>query len=254
MSSLWPRLSRSEATEIFTSVKHGSIPAASASHEAQSFAEAGVRVSEGEIRTMSEEIRDLAVKAGFGRDGVPTDKALQRFDTSVMPVLGKAMDLSWSEASAGEVWSFVALVVLPDVTAWRWAGSLNRDRWIGMDLTRHQWARLWWRYTAFQGHVDALTRLNESEIDQLMARRTIGGTPTYVTALAEAFLKTIDEVEARGGTVPRRSLLRDLAKRARRSQAFVDVVSLDEENVSRMASGMACEALEALIGETGGAR
>ncbi|WP_031035167.1 DUF6339 family protein, partial [Streptomyces sp. NRRL WC-3725] len=89
-----------------------------------------------------------------------------------------------AEAVAGDLWAFLSLVVLPDVSAWRFA-DLHRDRVLGTDVTRHVFGRLWWRahllYDEDGGREDlyaSLSVLNESDFDQIYARRTsIGGGP-----------------------------------------------------------------------------
>ncbi|WP_147680695.1 DUF6339 family protein [Actinomyces ruminicola] len=192
-------------------------------------------------------MRDCAGHYGFGDNASSkyASTSARSFDKAVTPILLDHLDLTWSEASAGEVWSFIALVALPDVTEWRWPGSDNEQRWIGIDLTRHQWSRLWWRGTVFRGHEEILHQLLESEVDQIMSRRTIAGNAAYTTALAEAYLASLER--ALDGTgVSRRTLLRDLLKRARRTPAYIDVMALDDDAMANLVARLIDESLKAL--------
>ena len=101
-------------------------------------------------------------------------------------------------------WSFVALVPLPQLTYWRF-GFGNRERWIAGDLTRHTWARLWWQAVVFEGHVELLAALSESDLNQLLERRIIGGDPRLTRALRHAVTGCQE--------ASRRILIRDAAKR-----------------------------------------
>ncbi|MET8462784.1 hypothetical protein [Micromonospora zamorensis] len=53
------------------------------------------------------------------------------------------------------------------------------------DLTRHTWAWLWWQAVVFARHEQILVVLSESDLNQLLERRSIGGNPrSYVRLLA----------------------------------------------------------------------
>lgn len=54
------------------------------------------------------------------------------------------MRIAPAEAAAGDVWAFLALIVLPDVAHWRYPNPPG-DRVLGSDLTRHVFGRMWWR-------------------------------------------------------------------------------------------------------------
>ena len=118
------------------------------------------------------------------------------------------MDLSWAEAGNRGVWSFVSLIALPHPTAWRF-GTRNIERWIASDLTRHTWARLWWQAVVFENELDLPNALTESDLNQLLERRSIGGDARLVRALGWAI------VNESTGDVPRRYLIRDVTLRLR---------------------------------------
>ncbi|WP_350274845.1 hypothetical protein [Kribbella sp. HUAS MG21] len=130
------------------------------------------------------------------------------------------MDITWAEAGTRSIWSFVALVPLPEVTYWRF-GVTNVERWVATDLTRHTWARLWWQAVVFESDPELLGLLTESDLNQLLERRAIGGDPRLVRCIARAV------VQGDLAGIPRRRVIRDVSQRLVRHLAFVDVRALD---------------------------
>jgi hypothetical protein len=153
------------------------------------------------------------------------------------------MDLSWSEAAANDVWSFLALIAVPDVTRWRFRAD-NRERWIATDLTRHTWARAWWRGTVFATRPDLLAELSESDLNQILERRVIGGDPRLAIALSDALI-----IATRSATGQRRLLIRDAAARLRRRLAFIDARSLDDEAIVELCSTQIADSQQVLPSE-----
>jgi hypothetical protein len=139
--------------------------------------------------------------------------------------LRQLVDITWAEAGTRDMWSFVALVVAPDVTEWRF-GHRNIERWVASDLTRHTWARLWWHAVIFAGDLDLLSALTESDLNQLLERTAIGGDPRLVKELARAVVGTSDT------SGHRRELIRDATARLRRELAFVDPRSIDDGQIA----------------------
>ncbi len=122
----------------------------------------------------------------------------------------------------------MSLVLLPHLTMWRF-GTGNRERWVATDLTRHTWARLWWQATVFAGQEDLLNAMSESDLNQLLERRRIGGDPRLVCCLARA-------VVAAPTDVPRRFVIRDSTRRLRRWLAFLDASALNVDQMNDVCS------------------
>jgi hypothetical protein len=240
---LWPRLPADTATTMFAEIERDSaVPLPSDSHPAQVYAQVGGRVAAGEVKRLRDEMAIVAGEFGFG-DRMPSSQERIGFDRAAARRLRDSMDLSWAEAGSRDVWSFVALVALPDVTEWRWSHTLpkrNRERWVASDLTRHTWARLWWQITAFEAAPEALDRLNESELNQFLERRVIGGNPRLLAALVRETLVAVDQ------GVPRRPLIRDTTRRLRRRLAFIDDLSLDDAQLQAFARGAVHESWQQL--------
>ncbi|WP_426564279.1 hypothetical protein ACPPVT_00100 [Angustibacter sp. McL0619] len=164
------------------------------------------------------------------------------FDRTVTPVLRETIDVSWAEAASREVWHFVALVALGDLTEWRWSDQRTRnvERWIASDMTRHTWGRLWWRAAAFEQSPGLLNQLSESDLNQLLERRIIGSNPLLLVAVARSVLEAPD----RG--VPHREVIRDSTKRLRRFLAFLDDLALGPDQLRGLTDRLVSEAVESL--------
>lgn len=246
MKLLWPRLPQPIADSVLGELNSGRLLAPSDSHPAQVYGQVGGRVGAQDIVRLQEEMRVVASQFGFGTRAPSRDERVA-FDRAAATRLRDSMDIAWSEAGSRDVWSFVALVALPDVTDWRWAHTLpvrNRERWVASDLTRHTWARLWWQVTAFEHAPQALDRLNESELNQFLERRSIGGHPRLLGALASEALAAI------GQGVPRRPLIRDTTRRLRRRLAYIDDHALNDQQLAAFAKSIVHESWRQLSSQS----
>lgn len=236
MSELWPHLPEVTASQIYTGIVAGDVPAPSASHEDQTWAPVGGRVSAKTIKFFIETVTALAGEHGFPSAAGPDARVA--FDRAAAPLVREHLNLSWAEAGNRDLWSFSSVVLLPHLTMWRF-GPGNRERWVASDLTRHTWARLWWQGVVFADRTDLLAALSESDLNQLLERRSIGGDPRLVAAIAGTV------VEAPPGT-RRRDLIRDVTARIRRYLAFVDVRALSDEQVAGLCRDLCLESQKRL--------
>ncbi|WP_315093523.1 DUF6339 family protein [uncultured Cellulomonas sp.] len=239
MTVLWPRLRIQDARDLFDELEAGSLPTPSAHHPQQTYAQIGGRVNESTIVALHGKL--AAAASPFGFPSQPPSDGVE-FDRAVTPILHGAIDISWAEAASREVWHFVALVALADLTEWRWSDqrSRNVERWIASDMTRHTWGRLWWRTAAFEQAPELLGALSESDLNQLLERRVIGGNPLLLAAMAKSVLAAPD----RG--VPHREVIRDSTKRLRRALSFIDDLALTPAQVQALTDRLVYEALEGL--------
>lgn len=201
----------------------------------------GRRVTDEELLDLRDEIVRAAQYAGFPEEGRRGDKS--EFDLTVAELLHERSGLVAAEAAIRAVWTFFALVLLPGVSCWRYPG-MPVDRVLGTDITRHVWGRLWWRahLLALPGTVDRyrlLGAFGEAAFDQIFARRrSIGGSPTLVRALATTWprqnLSGVNE----------RKVLQDVLKRLLRLGAVVDFESLDEDELARQVDEVMRESIK----------
>jgi hypothetical protein len=231
----WPQLPEGVADVEFREIGDTNIPEPKSRHPNQVYSPVGGRVSDGTVDLLINELTELADRFGYPSD--VSDSLRISFDRAAAQVLRSRLDISWAEAGNRRLWSFLALVPLPHLTYWRF-GIGNRERWIASDLTRHTWARLWWQAIVFDGHSDLLERLSESDLNQLLERRIIGGDPRLTRALANAVLTNP------GGS--RRMLIRDATKRLRRLLAFVDARALSDGQVADFCQLVVSQSVEAI--------
>lgn len=224
MTELWPRLPTAVASRIYLDAAKGDVPVASTDHPDQIWSPVGARATPKQILRLRDDLTALAAEFGFPQEAGPQRRI--DFDRAAAPVMRKHLDLDWAEAGEREVWSFLALIALPDLTVWRF-GLENDERWIASDLTRHAWARLWWQALVFEGAEDVLRELGESDLNQLLERRSIGGDPRLVRALGRAVVEAPAYLQ-------RRVLIRDATQRLRRRLAFLEVRSLSNDQLLAM--------------------
>lgn len=232
MTDLWPRLTTGKG--IVELRKLDGDPAelrqmARNRHPQATYAASGGRrVTEDEVGRLAAAIRDAATDHGYPEPAGSAE--LVHFDRVAAEIIHRTMDITSVEASVREVWTFLAVVALPDVTRWRFHGD-NVERWIATDLTRHMFSRLWWQATTFvvedgDGARDysLLRRLSESDLNQVMERRSIAG----VSPLARSIARVLTEDQAMSGG---RKALRDATPRLRRLMAFIDFTALSDEQL-----------------------
>jgi len=167
------------------------------------------------------------------------------FDLDVARILHERCGLVAGEAAVRDIWVFLALVLLPDVSYWRYPRP-PVDRILGTDITRHVWGRLWWRAhllarPAANGRYDLLDTFGEAAFDQIFARRrSIGGSRTLVRALAEIW------PDVRRGGLDERKVLIDVLKRILRAGAVIDFGSLDDDELRCQLTAVAVESVTVL--------
>jgi hypothetical protein len=234
MTELWPHLPEVVAARLHQDLGSGTRPEPAVDHDDRIWAPVGARVHQKQIRVLIDAMTKLAEHHGFPAPAGPDARIA--FDRAAAPLIREHMDLAWAEAGNRELWSFVSLVVLPHVTMWRF-GVTNRERWVASDLTRHTWARLWWQAVVFAGRDDVLAALSESDLNQLLERRSIGGDPRLVAAMATAVIGAPSDLR-------RRQVIRDVTARIRRYLAFVDIRALDDAQVDELCRDLCVESFE----------
>ncbi|MFI9326179.1 DUF6339 family protein [Kitasatospora sp. NPDC052868] len=211
----------------------------------------GRRLPVDRMRALRNEIVARASENGFpGRS--PGRREAARFDMDVARLLYRDAGIVPAEALSPQLWAFLSLVVLPDVTAWRFPG-FNPRRVTGRDVTRHVFGRLWWRAHLVGGErldpddlYDALSVLGEEAFDQVFARRTsIGASAHLVCGILRVWQEfDIPEDE----DIADRQVFRDFLKRILRLRAFVSFDALDEEELDEELRILIGESLHAMTG------
>ena len=248
MALLYPRLLVGQAKPLHEEYKKLLLPElarrAGTRHDSAVYiATGGDRATDSDLRAMRERVLALARNSGFPE--APSRAARARFDLDLAAMLHADLDLTPAEAASGDVWAFLALVVLPDVAHWRYPRP-PRDRILATDLTRHVFGRLWWRAQLIHDPDStrpyaALEILGEAAFDQIYARRkALGGSPHLVRGILRVWEKlTFDDVNER-------ELLRDFLKRLLRLAPFVLFEALEDEALDTELLAVATESMAAL--------
>ncbi|WP_154676382.1 DUF6339 family protein [Amycolatopsis benzoatilytica] len=233
MSVLYPRLLPREAHNLYGEYKTLSIEDlmqhVSFRHDAAVYAATGGdRVPETDLKRLRQAVVDVARVAGF--PDKTTTSARTEFDRAVGELLHRTTGLAPAEAAARDIWVFLALILMPDISFWRFE-SRTDERFLAKDLTRHVFGRLWWRAHLVHDPASAtpyaaLHILGEGAFDQIYARRrTLGGSPQLVRAI----LYVWNEIDTSG--LNETDLLKDFLKRLLRLGAFMSFETLENEQL-----------------------
>ena len=257
MTTLYPRLSDPDGRVLLARMRDLGIDALRAQsgtdHVGSFFSPTGgLPASQDHLAALARAVRDCATGFGYptpssARSG--EGQGLVAFDRALSRVIYEQTDMAPAEASAADVWTFMAACLLPDVVKWRWHDSTNIERWLGFTLVRHTFARVWWQAYALAMKTDVgldyrlLDALSESDLNQLFERRSIGGSPSLVRALAEALI----DPRHRSAGLQHRDLVRDVTKRIRRLMPFTSFDALDDDELLARINGTVVEAAAALV-------
>ena len=202
----------------------------------------GASVPADQLADLREAMLECAAKYGFPQRLGSRSEDATNFDRDASVLLLSQMDILAADAAQEGVWSFLTLILLPDVAMWRWpdhGGRADYERLIGKP--RNVFRRLWWRAFCLGEENSAL--VFEDEAVAIMERPTIGGDVRLARALASNHLRMAREAP----DLPRTELLRDVAKRIRRLSVLVTFAALDDADLEALVRETADEALKALL-------
>jgi hypothetical protein len=253
MSFLYPRLFAGQARPLHEHYRNLTIQKltelAETRHDSAVYvATGGDRVSEQMLRELREQVVGLAEQVGF--PGESNRELRAGFDLRLATVLHSRLEIVPAEAASGDVWAFLALVLLPDVAYWRYPRPPG-DRVLGTDLTRHVFGRMWWRAQLVHTPDDpdsyeALNILGEAAFDQIYARRkALGGSPHLVKGI----LRVWNQLDPRN--LDERKALRNFLMRLLRLAPFVLFEALDEPSLDAELLVAARETVDALLSADG---
>ncbi|WOC62056.1 hypothetical protein RI444_05285 [Paenarthrobacter sp. AT5] len=157
----------------------------------------------------------------------------QEFDRICGTVLHNKMRVVPGDAAEEGIWSFVSLVLVPEIAPWRFP-SRHPDRILGKP--RNTFRRLWWRAWSLGPDLTVVPTgslpLNEDDYFQIMERTSISGDKRTARELQARIWKynpTLTGVE-KGAT--RNDLLRELIKRIRAQKSHIAFHALDDDQLS----------------------
>lgn len=198
-------------------------------HENAIFAATGGRrVEEPELGRLRAAIVEAASRYGYP-ESLGTE-AKGTFDVECARTLHDRLDINSGEAARDEMWSFIGLVLLPDVARWRFPAA-GKERFQGG--VRNTFQRLWWRARVLHnaGHVDPyhlLAELTEDALVGIMERPGISSNRKVALRIGLELVAASSECPAGS----REEFWRCALKRIRHRIPVLSFDALDEENLA----------------------
>ena len=194
-----------------------------------------------QIKKVQQAVRDVADATGFptplrrGRE--------QDFDRPCGRVLYETMSIVPADAASEDVWTFLSLVVLPEIGPWRFPNRLE-ERMLGRprNVLRRPWWRAWALGPDLSFAPEGCTPLGEDEFVGIMERPSIGGNQRIARAVRDAIWR----LELHGPRVARSEAARELARRFRAFLPYIAVDALSDEELSALLDEAAAAGLAAL--------
>lgn len=147
------------------------------------------RASEAELQALRDRIVEIARHWGFPEPG-PARESRAGFDLEVAKLLGGEAPVPMEEALRDDVWSWIATILLPDVTFWRFQRAERRYR----GGVRNTFQRLWMRGVALDRRTgddrwDLIHLLPEDAQVQIFERPSLSSSIRVARAIAEGWAR-----------------------------------------------------------------
>lgn len=202
--------------------------------ETERFAATGMqRVSASELKALQEQVRIQMNATGYPDGGVG---ARADVDRAIARTLA-GLDLPIGEMLRPDVWTWMAIHLLPDYLSWRWAksdGSITEARVSG-SIHRNALGRLWLRGVVFDrgtGSSDRwglMDRIPEDGAMAILERTTVSADHRLARAVAQAWVDTESTGTAAEGLLRRTMVL------FRVQAALIEAVALEDAELKHLA-------------------
>ena len=254
--NVWPRLSGRAERDLYVEVAPCPLPElrkrTDIEHpDAAPVAVGGVKVPESIVRETQTCLRALADDLGFPE---PLTRArVATFDQPATRLLHETMRIVPSDAANPGVWSFLSLVVAPDVALWRWpyAPPEDDDRVFRTSHfrrisghPRNVFRRLWWRGEVVGVDlidVESGRGLGEDELVNIMERVALASDRRLARALATAIVSLPADL-----AVARSEVMRDASKRLLRTMPVIAFGALGNDSVVGTVGASVEESIESV--------
>jgi hypothetical protein len=144
------------------------------------------------IRNKILNIKELAIQNSTKGSVTNEVKAKATFDQMLYEDIKTILPISNYESSQPGIWDYLTVRVLLDIAIWRFGTSNISDRVVGLNRSRHTFARWWFRRTiAEEGEVEPNYNLLETEWETLFERPSLCWNPS----IANACLRVIHETK-----------------------------------------------------------
>jgi hypothetical protein len=203
----------------------------------------GARVSESDLKSLRGGLLKIATSLHFPEEA--NQHAAAEFDYLAGRFLHESMKISPGEAAKNDVWTFFALILVPDVATWRFPDQ-NERRLLGG--VRNVFQRLWWRAQSLCAKSESdpyyLLRLPEDALVGLMERPAISSNSTVARTIARAIFEISRDTQLKD----RENTWRDAFKRVRQRVPLVNLEYLDDAELSRQIAEICSGAIEEFRG------
>lgn len=196
----------------------------------EKFAATGLpKISAEELATFRNQIEDAATSAGYPTKSLAVR---QQVDTAIAVRLAK-MDLPEGEMLRPEVWTWIAVHLMPHIVHWRFSkdtGEVKEERYLGI-LQRNALGRLWLRGKVFDRGEEVEDRwglvdgISEDATVAILERTSVAGDWRLARVIGEAWL------DAKRKGLAADDLLRDAVIRARISFAITELGIYNDEDL-----------------------
>lgn len=243
-SFVYPRLPRRSGLAIIEDTSSWELDKLAASgstdHPDAAPVATGTRVAVSRLEALQERVREAAVARGYPE---PLRRGREwTFDSAAGRALYETMDIIPADAAAEGVWSFLSLVVLPEIGPWRFPDRAQ-DRLLGHP--RNVFRRSWWRAHVLGADLNAAPDgqqpLGEDELVQIMERPTLAGNPAVARAVRDGIFRGAERVAS-----ARSEFARDLTKRMLRLTPFIALDLLGDDELADLVDELIDQSAAAL--------
>jgi hypothetical protein len=232
---VFPRLDEAIALALLAEYSHLSledlVQRASLSHPRTTwYPTATARAGDEQLQELQAVVRRIANINGYPAIQAQGSSKLISFDQHVGPAIYSLMNIVPSDAAHEGVWSFISLILLPDVAFWRYPNRAFREDYERiLGKPRNVFRRLWWRSHIFgSGPTDPSSLLLEDEAVAIMERPTLGGDARLANTIARTHLAWLKDHPG----MPRTELMRQATRRIRRLSSVVTFGMLDDTELA----------------------
>ena len=178
------------------------------------------------IASIQEVVRGVAVDFGYPRRMNIAKQA--EFDRVCGTLLLREMQIVPADAGQKDVWTFLSMIVLPEIAPWRFVDR-SHERLLGG--VRNVFQRLWWRAWALGPDLtdtpEGCPPFGEDEYVQIMERTSLAGN----RRIALGIQTVTRESDPLNPEMQRGLLLREHVKRVRAVKSHISLDSLSDDQL-----------------------
>jgi hypothetical protein len=243
---VYPRLPRAAAREMVE--ERSEWPpdklrwASRTSHPMAAPVRAGSMVPENLLIQVRDRVRTALDNADPKFDWPVPASRVAEFDRIVGRELYDTMRIVPADAASEGVWSFLTLILMPEIGPWRFPGGGDK-RYLG--VPRNVLRRTWWRAHALGsdlgGSSSGSPYLGEDELVQIFERPTLSANPWVARAIVSTIHRSPEQI-----STARSVFVRDLTRRLLRMTPLLCLDALSSDDLEALLVDLASQSAQAL--------